>query len=212
MIRELRALLNRLLGRAAPPPPPQLSASQRAVESGIRIEYQGDAAGPQQAPASLTWQKERFGVPRFSLEGWRRRISARKRVLIAAGALAVVAQAAVLGSWLFVVRRLPAATFGVWATSAPAYAGRMFELRSRRVAFVTGDSVTPVTVYQIRRVRRAAVVDGQRYTVEYEVSGEVVAFQFIFTAEPQPQIHFVNQPRMAWARVSSARTFMPEIF
>jgi len=105
-----------------------------------------------------------------------------------------------------------AAGAGVWATAAPGYADRFFELRARRVAFVTGDSTNPVTVHLIRRVRRAEVEDGERFTVEYEVNGGVLAFQFVYTGAPRPRIRFVNQPRMAWERTGAARTLMPEIY
>ncbi len=213
MIRELRALLNRVLGRPeTPPPAPRLSSSQRAAESGIRIEYQGDAARPPQAPASVTWQRERHGVPRFGLEGWRRRISTRKRVLLVLGALSLVAQAAVLVSWLFVERRLPPATFGVWTTDTPGYADRMFELRARRMAFVTRDSAQPVTVHLIQRVRRAAVEGGVQYTVDYQAEGGTLVFQFIYSTEPESRIRFVNQPRMVWRRPNAAQSIMRDLF
>ena len=213
MIQELRAFLNRVLGRSeTPPPAPRLSAAQRAAESGIRIEYHGDAARPPQAPASVTWQRERHGAPRFGIERWRLRISTRKRVLLVLGALSLVAQAAVLVAWLFVERRLPAATFGVWTTDTPGYADRMFELRARRMAFVTRDSAQPVTVHPIQRVRRAAVDGGVRYTVDYEAEGGTLVFQFIYSAEPESRIRFVNQPRMAWRRASTARSIMPDPF
>lgn len=213
MIRELRDFLDRLLGRgAAPPPTVRPSASQRAVEAGIRIEYQGDAARPPSLPASVTWQRDRQGMPRFGVESWRRRLSKRQRLLIGVMVVALAAQAVVLGSRLFVTRRLPAATFGVWATDAPGYADRLFELRARRVAFVTRDSVTPVTVHWIRRVRRADVEQGVRYTVDYDGDGGALQFQFVLATAPASTISFVNQPRLVWRRVSTTRTVMPDPF
>jgi len=213
VIRTIRDFLNRVLGRGTASPPPRPAArpstARQAVEGGIRIEYHGAAAKPAAKPASVSWHRERQGMPRFGFDAWKRRPTKRQRILIVFAAVSLVAEAVFVASRIFVNRRLPSETYGVWATTSPGYAGRLFELQARRVAFMTGDSTAPVTVFEIRRVRRSPVENGERFTVEYDGGTGAQQFRFTFSAEPRMTIRFVNQPRMVWERVNTTLSLIP---
>jgi len=209
-----RGLLDWLLGRRRPPaPPPPLPPSparrtRDVVDSAIKIEYQGALQPGTGAPTSMRWQREAYAGPKLRVGAWARRGTPRQRVLVVLALISIAAMSIVFGGRLFANRVLPPEVRGVWSTDAPAYAGRLFELRRGRVAFLSADSLQPVAVHLIRRVRERRDRDGTLYDVDLLRNGQVARFSFVYSAGPPEEIRLAHQRAYTWQRSTRVQTLM----
>lgn len=203
MNESLWARLRRLLRKR--PPAARMSRTGPRVQSTLRHL---ESSGSQSHRTSVRWQKERFG-PALRRPAWISRISKRQRVLVALAAVSVVAMLVTAVSAALTNRRLPRPVHGVWRSDDSAYAGRLFELRSRRIAFVTRDSTRPILSYPIERVDESTGPDGMSYIITFTHEGESNEFSFVYRAGPPERIHFAHQPRLRWRRDPNIQSVLP---
>lgn len=200
---RLRRLLNAPVVKPKEPPPRRSSTSMRQPGP---FEPQ---ATPEPPRPSMKWEKQRSG-PRVGAAAWVARRSLRQQVLIALGAVSLVAITVVLVMRLFVERRLPREVQGLWSTDAPAYAGHYLELRGRGFGYTTGDSTKTAKWHIIDRVHRSAESEGVLYRVEYQDEGEELELSFVHYPGPPEQLTLSHQRAIGWKRNPSNRSLMPQ--
>lgn len=92
---------------------------------------------------------------------------------------------------------MPAALQGYWGTTDPRYAGRLFCLQPKTVLFGVGDG--QYAAHAVQAIDTTITADGTLFTVQYGTSaGMTYTFQFNYGEQPEPVIHFKNQPEIAW--------------
>jgi hypothetical protein len=99
------------------------------------------------------------------------------------------------------LRAIPEPLQGYWATDDdPRYADRLFCLQSKAVLFGVGDG--QYAAHAVESIDTTQTAGETLYTVRYGTSaGLVFMFQFRYSEEPEPVIHFQNQPQIAWHQV-----------
>jgi hypothetical protein len=97
---------------------------------------------------------------------------------------------------------VPEKLVGVWETSAEKYSDRIFELRTDKIIFGTGeDSFALHAVVNVQEVHEAGE---DLYTVYYRgTDGDEYQFAFYHNLA-QDTIQFKNQKRISWTRRSSS--------
>ncbi len=200
--RGFLAAVRRLFGRgreaartdAAKPGPPQVPPPSAPAPVG---------AGPPQ----LRWFRER---PLRSSSGQVTPPARRPRQTI----LAVLASASVLATIVvFSLRGLaprtaPREVRGLWRTDTGSHRGRHFEIRTRRVAFQTGDA-GQVGIYEISRVWRSRGGDSTAVRLELREQGLPLELAFVYVPGPPEQIRFAHQRALVWTRAPGGRTIIP---
>jgi hypothetical protein len=201
----LRRILNADIGGTKKPAPktpaPRPSRASQAPGPGFQV-----LQSPDQPPVpTMKWQRERAG-PRIRGQGFVPP-SVRKRILIALAGLCIVAMLVLAVARLVVDRRLPSQVTGLWRTDAPAYQGRLVELRSRYLAFLT-DSAGGVVSYKIARVLMSQDAQGTLFRVQYDANGKRSEFAFVYDQGPPEHLRFAHQRQLVWRRERSDRSLM----
>ena len=196
----LSKFLNANIGPApkAPVPRPTPNAPRPSQQS---LKHLDAAVGPK-----VTYKKERTG-PRLRTQAWRPPASLRKQVLVSLAGVSVLAMMVIGAARLTVNKRLPSDLTGLWRTNAPAYRGRIVELRPRYVAFLV-DTTGRVTTYRIVRVRQTPDRDGVLYRVQFADSIGRHEFAFVFDKGPPERLLFANQRQLAWRRERTDRSLI----
>ncbi len=132
----------------------------------------------------------------------------RQRVLMLLAAASVGTLVIVFGTRGMAPRAAPREIRGLWRTEAEGYRGRHFEIRSRRVAFQTGDS-GEVGIYEIARVWRSRTGDSTAVRLELHETGLPLELSFVYLEGPPELIRFSNQRALVWTRAPAGRTIMP---
>ena len=96
--------------------------------------------------------------------------------------------------------RLPDNAIGVWYTTNPTYADRMFEIRNDALVFRTGPGTMNFTVHAIKKIRKQNLLNATLYVVDYVSNENLYEFRFIYTESPQPTIRFQNQRDFLWLK------------
>ncbi|MBK6779336.1 MAG: hypothetical protein IPI38_00600 [Gemmatimonadetes bacterium] len=125
----------------------------------------------------------------------------------------VVAAAFLLAIGVFVVRPLMGtlggaeeapnlvSAYGVWEAGTGKYAGRMFELGERSIAFRTSSESPDYTWHKITDVRYRAVTDSTLFTVTYEESGKPAEFAFWYVNQAgKTVIRLQHTPEVTWIK------------
>jgi len=95
---------------------------------------------------------------------------------------------------------LPAGLIGRWATDAPQYADRYFDLSADTLVIGTGPATSET--YDVTRVWREVNDDGVLYTVEYsDDAGEEYDIGFYFDTAAGSELRMRNQPNVVWRKV-----------
>ncbi len=126
-------------------------------------------------------------------------------LLAAASAMATIVVFSVRG---LAPRTPPREVRGLWRTDAGAHRGRHFEIRSRRVAFQTGDA-GEVGIYEIGRVWRSREGDSTTVRLELREQGGPLELAFVYRPGPPERIRFANQHALVWTRAPGGRTIIP---
>jgi hypothetical protein len=95
----------------------------------------------------------------------------------------------------------PAATNeirGSWATDAPAYAERGFDITGDSIRLHQGGGIR--VRYPIRAIERVERDDRVEYTVTYESIVQKFDFRFDYIPAEQPTIRLPRQPHIVWTR------------
>ncbi|MBW2039487.1 MAG: hypothetical protein JRI46_07830 [Deltaproteobacteria bacterium] len=101
-------------------------------------------------------------------------------------------------------RSVPNDLIGMWKTSAPKYADRLFEFKKDAVIFGTGEGnfdTYAITNIEIEKIREEK---GILYTIYYENrEGEEYKFSFYYYPENRGVIRFKNQKQIMWTKEKS---------
>lgn len=91
---------------------------------------------------------------------------------------------------------------GKWTTAAPAYQGRLLEVREQWIVFWT--SAYSSTSHPLERVERSEDEDGQRlYRLEYrESDGALASLELIYRPGARPELRFAHRSEV-WTRVGT---------
>lgn len=213
MSNRLHRFLDWVWGTKALPPP--AAVTPRPEETAVQapqIEYRDTAQGrASSTPTDMRYHKERIHVPVQRASRWKR-ATPRQRFLVKLAGISLVAMLVAWAASFTGSKVLPAEIQGLYATDDTMYATRRFELRAHRVAFTTSDTIRAVTGLPIQQVRQSVDAHGIRYDVEYQDEGGSHQISFIVLEGAEPQIKFVNQPRLVWRRVSTGQTLMRQIY
>ncbi|MDX2121264.1 MAG: hypothetical protein SF070_09460, partial [Gemmatimonadota bacterium] len=88
--------------------------------------------------------------------------------------------------------------FGVWEAGSGRYAGRMFELGERSIAFRTSSKSPDYTWHRVTDVRTREASDSTLFTVLYDEDGKEAEFAFWYVPGKQPVIRLKNTPDVNW--------------
>ena len=196
----LSKFLNANIGPApkTPVPRPTPHVPRPSQQS---LQHLDAAVGPR-----VTYQKERAG-PRLKRQTWHPPASLRKQVLVSLAGVSVLTMLVLGAARLTVNKRLPSDLTGLWRTDAPAYRGRIVELRARYVAFLV-DTTGHITTYRIMRVRQTPDRDGVLYRVQFADTTGQHEFSFVFDKGPPERLLFANQRQLAWRRERTDRSLI----
>ena len=98
-------------------------------------------------------------------------------------------------------KALPDNLIGVWETSDPKYADRIFEITRNEVIFQTGE--TTFDTYSIKSIEMEKVPGGQSllYTITYKnIEGLEYKFSFFYDPAGNGAIRFKNQDQFVWTK------------
>ncbi len=103
-------------------------------------------------------------------------------------------------------KALPDHLIGVWETSDPKYADRIFEITRNELIFQTGE--TTFDTYSIKSIEMEKVPGGQvpggqslLYTITYKsIEGLQYKFSLYYNPVGQGEIRFKNQDQILWTK------------
>ncbi len=98
-------------------------------------------------------------------------------------------------------KALPDNLIGVWETSDPKYADRIFEITRNEVIFQTGETTSDT--YSIKSIEMEKVPGGQSllYTITYKnIEGLKYKFSFFYDPAGNGAIRFKNQDQIVWTK------------
>jgi hypothetical protein len=90
---------------------------------------------------------------------------------------------------------------GVWETTAPTYADRLFEIKTDEVIFGTGENTFDTYPITKMKIEKDSKEQKTLYIICYKnTAGQEYKFSFYYDPANQGTIRFKNQKEMVWTK------------